>query len=231
MLGYQNDARVYAPSAAQQHVLLQRVSYLLATGLLVTALGAWTFRDLPAATFFPILIAVFVLLFAMRAVARKPGINVLVFYLFSLAEGAFIGPWLASYVKHVPNGGNLVWEAFLLTAITVAGVGSYAYTSGKDFGFLGRALMWALFAAIIFGVASWFIAGLGTPVVFLGYESIIVAIFVGFLLYDFSNIRLRYSPEDYTLATVNVYLDFLNLFLAILNILAMLQGGGTSRRR
>ena len=101
--------------------------------------------------------------------------------------------------------------------------------SGKDFGFLGRFLFWALIGLIIVGFASWFVLALDTSVMVLGYETIFVAVFVGFLLYDFSNIRLRYSPEDYTMAAVQVYLDFINLFLAILRILSILQGGGVRR--
>jgi FtsH-binding integral membrane protein len=174
-------------------------------------------------------IATFALIFVMRAVARKPGVNVLVFYLFSLAEGGMLGPYLGHFANHIPNGGNLIWEAFLLTSVTVAGVGGYAYMSGKDFGFLGRFLFWALIGLIIVGFASWFVLALDTSVMVLGYETIFVAVFVGFLLYDFSNIRLRYSPEDYTMAAVQVYLDFINLFLAILRILSILQGGGVRR--
>jgi FtsH-binding integral membrane protein len=58
----------------------------------------------------------------------------------------------------------------------------------------------------------------------------IVGLFVGFALYDFSNIKLRYGPNDFVIATVALYLDFLNLFMAILRILMMLAGGGNSRR-
>ena len=225
MVGYQT---LYRTTPAQQHTLVQRVCYLLATGLAVTAMGAWVFQaayDLCLVFF----IATFALIFVMRAVARKPGVNVLVFYLFSLAEGGMLGPYLGHFANHIPNGGNLIWEAFLLTSVTVAGVGGYAYMSGKDFGFLGRFLFWALIGLIIVGFASWFVLALDTSVMVLGYETIFVAVFVGFLLYDFSNIRLRYSPEDYTMAAVQVYLDFINLFLAILRILSILQGGGVRR--
>jgi FtsH-binding integral membrane protein len=227
MIGYRTA--VQAPGSTQQHLLVQRVSYLLASGLVVTAAGAYLFQD-AYGLFLPIALVTFGLLFLLRAVARKPGVNVAVFYLFCLAEGAFLGPLLNTYAQRF--GGGLVWEAFLLTAITVVGVGTYSYTSGRDFGFLGRALTWVLVAALIVGLASWFVVGLNTPIFVLGYESVIVVLFVGFLLYDFSNIRLRYGPEDYAWATVQVYLDFVNLFLAILRILSILQGGGggSSRR-
>ena len=220
----------YAASGDQEHTLLQRVCFLLASGLVVSAMSAYIFQA-AYGLFLPFFIGTLVLIFIMRAVARKPGINVLVFYLFSLAEGGMLGPLVGLYAHRFGSG--IVWEAFLLTAITVAGVGGYAYTSRRDFGFLGRGLFWALLALILAGVALMFVhtAALHTTAIMLGYETIIVGIFVGFLLYDFSNIRRRYSPEDYVMAAASVYLDFINLFVAILQILGAIQGGGGGRRR
>ncbi len=44
----------------------------------------------------------------------------------------------------------------------------------------------------------------------------IVVVFVGFTLYDFSNIKHRFGPDDAIPAAVQLYLDFLNLFLALI---------------
>ena len=57
------------------------------------------------------------------------------------------------------------------------------------------------------------------------------ALFVGFTLYDFSNIKRRYGPNDYVIATVQLYLDFLNLFWFLLRILSILSGNGGGGRR
>ena len=43
-------------------------------------------------------------------------------------------------------------------------------------------------------------------------------IFSGFVVYDTYNIMNRLSPEEYIIASVELYLDLLNLFLAILRI-------------
>lgn len=226
----QSGTVVRPNTAVQENLLLQRVCYLLASGLVVSAMSAYVFQDF-AGLSIPFFLVGLLLIFVMPAVARKPGLNVFMFYVFSLVMGGMIGPTVSTYAHHF--GAGIVWEAFVLTAITVAGVGGYAYTSGRDFGFLGRTLFWALLALIIVGVAIAFIQtpALHTTTVMLGYETIIVGIFIGFLLYDFSNIRRRYSPDDYVMAATSVYLDFVNLFLAILRILGALQGGGGSRRR
>ena len=47
----------------------------------------------------------------------------------------------------------------------------------------------------------------------------IAIVFCGFIIYDTYNIMHRLSPEEYVMAAVELYLDLLNLFLAILRIL------------
>ncbi|CAG8613111.1 28081_t:CDS:2 [Gigaspora margarita] len=44
-------------------------------------------------------------------------------------------------------------------------------------------------------------------------------LFSGFVIYDTFNIMKRTSPEEYVIAAVELYLDFVNLFIAILRIL------------
>jgi FtsH-binding integral membrane protein len=45
-------------------------------------------------------------------------------------------------------------------------------------------------------------------------------LFTAFTFVDFTRIRHNYSSEDYIPATINVYLDLLNLFLFILRLLS-----------
>ena len=52
-----------------------------------------------------------------------------------------------------------------------------------------------------------------------------VLIFGGLLVFDTWRLRTQYGPDDYVPAAVQIYLDLLNMFLAILSLL----GGGRSR--
>ena len=47
-----------------------------------------------------------------------------------------------------------------------------------------------------------------------------VILFSGFILFDTSNILRNYAVEDYTSATLALYLDLLNLFLFLLRLLS-----------
>ena len=50
-------------------------------------------------------------------------------------------------------------------------------------------------------------------------------IFVGYILYDTSLLMHHLGPDDYIIAVVTLYLDVINLFLYLLELLRMLQGG------
>ena len=48
---------------------------------------------------------------------------------------------------------------------------------------------------------------------------------VGYILYDTSLIMHHLGPDDYIIGAVTLYLDIINLFLYLLELLRMLQGG------
>jgi FtsH-binding integral membrane protein len=48
-----------------------------------------------------------------------------------------------------------------------------------------------------------------------------VIIFSGYILFDTYLIFNKYSPEDYIIASISLYLDVINLFLRILEILEL----------
>jgi modulator of FtsH protease len=218
-------------SQGRAAALMQRVAYLLCTALLVTAGAAYVGRDLSPALALPLGIGTLVCVFAMAFTKRVPGLNLVLLYVLSILEGLFFGPFLAAIIRGFPLGGQIVGEAAGITAIIMAGLGSYVWITNKDFGYLGKFLFWALLGMLVIGLVAMFWHTLfAMPHVFLIYEFVIVAIFVGFMLYDFSNIKHRYGPDDFVAATVALYLDFLNMFWAILQILLSVTGGGGSRR-
>lgn len=51
------------------------------------------------------------------------------------------------------------------------------------------------------------------------YGGLGAIIFSGYIIYDTNNLIKRFSYDDYIWAAVSLYLDIINLFLALLNIL------------
>jgi FtsH-binding integral membrane protein len=84
-----------------------------------------------------------------------------------------------------------------------------------DFTFLGGALFSCLTCLIIWGAlnaifgwhASWVYALLGALV------------FCGYILFDTSRIVHKFGYDDYIIAAIDLYLDIINLFLFILDLL------------
>jgi FtsH-binding integral membrane protein len=217
-------------SVQAQSSLIQRVSYLLCTALLATAAAAYAARDWSPALGLPLAIGTFVCVIALSFSRRNTGLGLFLLYALSVMEGLMMGPLIAMIVRGFPGGGMIVAEATALSGIVVGGLGSYVWISNKDFGYLGKTLFFALIGIIVVSFIGLFWHSLAAMGKFQMLISLaIVVVFVGFTLYDFSNIKHRYGPNDYVIATVALYLDFLNLFWAILRILMMLASGRSSR--
>ncbi len=215
-------------SVASANSLISRVSYLLCTALLVTAAAAWWAAQarLSPALFLPLMIGTFACVIGLNFTRTKPGLSLALLYALSVMEGLLMGPLLNVIARGYGNGAAVIGEAAALSAVIVAGLGAYVWISGKDFGGIGKFLFWALLGLIVVGLLRFFVAF--SPGVNLIYSIGGAAIFAGFTLYDFSNIKFRYGPNDYVIATVALYLDFLNLFWFLVQILLSLGGG--SRR-
>ena len=220
----------FATSPAREASLIQRVSYLLVTALLVTALAAsWAVTaHLSPALFLPIALGTFGCVIGISFTRRQPMISLALLYVLSALEGLLMGPLLGSIARGMPNGALIIGQAAGLSALLMAGLGTYVWISNKDFGGLGKFLFWGLIGLLVVGLLSLFVhmGGMG----YLIYCIAGAALFVGFTLYDFSNIKKRFGPEDAVMATVQLYLDFINLFWFLLQILLMFSGGGSSRR-
>jgi FtsH-binding integral membrane protein len=225
----------YNPYAAGQTVaasntLIQRVSYLLCTALFVTAGAAWwaDASKLSPVLFLPLMLATFACVFGISFARNNPSLSLTLLYVLSVLEGLLMGPLLGTIARGFPYGAAVIGEAALLSAVIVGGLGTYVWISGKDFGGIGKMLFWALIGLLVVGLLRLFVSF--SPGLNLVYAIGGAVIFAGFTLYDFSNIKFRYGPNDYVQATVGLYLDFLNLFWFLVQILLSLSGGGSSRR-
>jgi len=93
----------------------------------------------------------------------------------------------------------------------------------QDFSWLGGGLFAALFVLLFWSLLNSIMGfGMGGRMIF----SLVGAlIFIGYILYDTSNLIHVHGPDDYIIATVSLYLDIINLFLYLLQLLQSLQGG------
>eukprot|EP00997_Jenningsia_sp_PLL12_P005887 NODE_2429_length_926_cov_117.493729_g1999_i0.p1 GENE.NODE_2429_length_926_cov_117.493729_g1999_i0~~NODE_2429_length_926_cov_117.493729_g1999_i0.p1 ORF type:complete len:170 (+),score=31.02 NODE_2429_length_926_cov_117.493729_g1999_i0:388-897(+) len=132
---------------------------------------------------------------------------------FTLAEAYLVSFICARYDPMT------VMAAMGITASLVVALTIYAAITKTDFTGMGIYLFAALFVFALFGLFSIFF-GVYMRIIYCFFG---VLLFSVYLIFDtqmiLGNKRVAYSREDYVLAAVNLYLDIINLFVYILQIL------------
>ncbi|OCK85236.1 transmembrane BAX inhibitor motif-containing protein-like protein 4 [Lepidopterella palustris CBS 459.81] len=112
---------------------------------------------------------------------------------------------------------KIVLEALIFTLGIFVALSLFACQSKYDFTSWMPYLFGALWVLIIFGFMSMFFPY--NSKVELGYGVIAALIFSGYILVDTQLIMRHYHVEEEIAAAISLYLDVINLFLAILRIL------------
>jgi modulator of FtsH protease len=182
-------------------------------------LGTLLGTVVPPALFLPLVVLEFIMLISAFFIRRgKRAIGYPFVFSFTFISGITIYPTIAHYASI--GGTTLINTAFILTVIIFGGLSAYAYYSKKDFSFLGGFLMVGLLTLVGFSLVGMFVGGFGGPLgTMLAAGGVLI--FSGFILYDISQYRQGLTNETIPLAVLNLYLDFINLFLSLLRLLGI----------
>lgn len=216
----------------QVNTVMRKVYVRMFIGLLISAFCALGVATSPAATmfffgnkivFWGILIAMFAMAFIIpaRAMKMSQGTLLFCFCLFSALMGVWLAPIFVIY-----RLGTIVYTLFI-TAGTFGAMSVYGYFTKSDLSKFGTYLMMALFGLIILMIVNIFAKSstLEWVVSIVG-----VLLFVGLTAWDTQQVRRLaqanldpgVSDRLATIGAMNLYLDFINLFLFLLRIF----GGG-----
>ena len=151
---------------------------------------------------------------AMRARRDFPQ-NIILVFIFTFIEGIFIAPFLALAESRTPG---VIGQAGILTLSTFGVLSLYAVVSKRDFSAWGSFFIVGLWVLIAGSVLNFFFR---SPLASLWIAGATVLVFSGLLVFDTWRIVRsgQYGPDDYVPAAVNIYLDLLNLFLALVSLL------------
>jgi modulator of FtsH protease len=210
-------------TGAERLTLVRRTYALVFAGVLVTALGVLTAFTQPqvmagvlAHPFLTFLIPFAPLLMAQRTARTFPA-NVGFMFLFTFLEGLWLAPFLALAERGHPG---IIREAAMLTGAAFGTLTLYALVSRRDFSAWFGFFFTGLVVVLLAGLLNMFV--LHSTGVDLWLAGAVVLVFSGLLVFDTWRLRNVYGPDDYIPAAINIYLDLLNLFVAIIRIL----GGG-----
>ncbi|KGJ02784.1 hypothetical protein SAMN04487972_1268 [Paracoccus halophilus] len=226
---------------------MNKVYGLMAVGMLVTAGAAWgmaglTLSEAPtqyalgngkflteigASLYLSplkwlVMFAPLVMVFAFGAALNRLSVQgaTTLFYAFSAVMGISISWIFAAYTSFS------IVQTFLVTAIAFAGLSLWGYTTKRDLSGMGTFLMMGLIGLIVAMIVNLF---LQSGVMQMAISAIGVLIFSGLTAYDTQKIKSTYlqlanSDSNFLgkaaiMGALNLYLDFLNLFMFLLQFM------------
>ncbi len=196
---------------------IKQTYQLLAASLIAAVTGAYIGMQMAptiATWYWGLVILEFAVLIGLFFTKDKPGVNLIMLFAFTFLTGLTLTP-LLSAILTMPAGASILTNALLLTAVAVGGLSLFAMNTTKDFNFIGKFLMIALIIMIVAGLINIF---LGSPLLQLILAAAGALVFSGFILYDTQNL-LKGNFGSPVEAAIALYLDILNLFISILQLL------------
>ncbi|KYF70641.1 Bax inhibitor-1/YccA family protein [Sorangium cellulosum] len=163
---------------------------------------------------------VFGVMFGARAVRRVPGVNVVALFGMAALLGVTTAPALYMAQVAAGLGGTLssapVRDTFILTVLTFGSLTLGVLLTKEDLSFLASGLVMG--AMVVLGAMLLNVL-LGSSLLGLAIASVSVLVFGGYVLYNTSRL-LHSNEEDPVGGALDLYLNFINLFSSILQILS-----------
>jgi modulator of FtsH protease len=208
-------------SALATSKVLRNTYLLLSATLAFSALmaGVALAFGLPHPGLLITLVGYFGLLFAVHKTADRALGLVFVFALTGFM-GYTLGPIIGYYLTAIPNGHEVVMNAFGITAVAFLGLSAYAVRSGRRFSFMGGFLFVGILTAFLLGLAAVFF---GMPTLALAVSGMFVLLMAGLILYQTGEI-VHGGETNYILATVTLYVSIYNLFSSLMHLLGAVSG-------
>ncbi|HLI77692.1 MAG TPA: Bax inhibitor-1 family protein [Acidobacteriaceae bacterium] len=200
--------------------LLSKVLWITTAAFLFTAFGAYIAPPYMGGGVFLLFLLNLGLIFAINAASKRaPGLALVMFYGFATLMGVEIGPMLQAYM-HMAGGQAVVFQAALTTAVGMAVMGMVAQIARFNYQRVANYAIAALLGLIVIGLLSMFFHFVSPGL----YAWATLAIFSVLLLVDFMRLRdggMGLTPVQLSLS---IYMDALNIFIALLQIFG--NGGG-----
>ena len=212
----------YATDATTASVAFMKKTYqLLGASMVVSALGAYftmpyveTISQLRWFIFGFVMLMVF---FGFNITRKNPTLHLAALFTFTFALGVMIVPLLSMVIGQ--GNGKLIGNAFLMTSVLFGALSLFAINSKSDFSSWGKPLFITMIVILVASLVNIFI--LHNPIMHVVITAGILLLFSLFTIYDTQNIAngAYDSPVD---AAVSLFLDFFNMFTAILQLLGIM---------
>lgn len=118
-------------------------------------------------------------------------------------------------------GDGMILQAACITLVAFLGLTAYTLKSDQNFSVMGAFLGMGLWIKLVAGVAFWFF-DVSAWNAFVSWAGALL--FSSYIIYDTWQLSKVYGADDYIAATIELYLDIVNLFINVLKILVKTSG-------
>ena len=224
--GYQYQTLPYGYEGVQEGSLISKVMGLLASSFLFAFIGSligmFVLRLNYGGGYWVVAIGGFVVLIILNFNINTRGLNLFLLFLFTLLEGISLSPLISLYLG--AGAGFILAEAFFLTTVTSLALADYAWITKRNFNRLGGILFMGVILLIVASLISIFFY---STLLTLLISVLGVGIFSAYVLFYVQQAKnLADTMPNAIGLTVSLFITVLNLFLFILRILSIVQGGG-----
>ncbi len=212
-VGYRSDAELVS--------FIKQTYKLFAGAMLAGTAGAYVgigMAPVIQSMFWLFFILEIGLLIGLHFAKRTSPLNLIVMFAFTFVSGLTIGPLLAKFLG-MAGGTAIIANSFAMTTIIFGALSMFAINTKSDFTSFGKPLFIALIVIVVASVINIF---LGNPILHIAIQGAVVFLFSFFIIYDTQNI-IQGNYETPIDGAVALYLDFLNLFTALLQIFGFLN--------
>ena len=211
--------------AARVTQVMKRVYFKMFLAMIVSGFTAWICASMGFITFFATHSWMMWVLFGVEMVlvmSISGALNrmtsstaTLLFYLFAIVNGVVIFPLIYVY------SGVSIAKTFFITAAVFGAMSVYGYLTSRDLSRWGSILTMCLFGLIIVALVNIFLKS-STMEWIISVAGVII--FIGLTAWDTQQVKTmaQMAPQEYvgklaTVGALTLYLDFINLFLMLLN--------------
>ena len=217
---------------------MARMYGLVALGVVTTAAAIWVGDAIGAGEvifslgFIGIILffgVVFGTLFAANAVVQRGniGLGTALYLAFAGIWGLFLSPILVQYT------GEMIGVAFLLTAGLFVAMSAVGMTTKRDLSKLGPMLMFGLIGVVVVSLVNVFL--LQSSMLFLLVNIVLLPIFLALTVWETKQMKElaqqaamdgdeKAATQVAVIGSIGLYLNVLNMFIIILNLLGFLSG-------
>lgn len=146
---------------------------------------------------------------------NKQGLNYILLFSFVFMTGIVSSPLLAQTLSF-SGGSTIIGNAFAMTATIVALMSYFAIKTEQDYRSFSKPMFYAVLVIIVFSLLNVFL--FESSILSVIISAITVLVFTFMVVIDTQNIISR-SYETPIDGAIALYLDFLNIFLSLINLL------------